>query len=163
MLELLARADDRALADLAITAPGGVARLAGRLWDPDPRRRDVAARALGRAAAARPDQGLEAVRRLMWTLNDESGTHGLHALRGLGEIGAAAPRVIAPFVAALAGMAGDAGLRRELLAALIRIAESDPALLAPHWLEISAAIDAADPATAEELGRLRQLVEEHPG
>jgi len=60
-----------------VTADARAVRLVvGRLWDPDAEIRRRAARTVGRAAASHPEVGLDVVRRLMWSLNDESATNG---------------------------------------------------------------------------------------
>jgi hypothetical protein len=124
--ELLQQGLEDAVAELATANPRALRPLVGRLWDPDGEIRLRAARAVGHAATARPDLGLEVIRRLMWALNDESGTHGVHGIPALGEIGRRAPDLIAPYVPALVSMAVDPALRLELLRTLTAIAESGP-------------------------------------
>lgn len=141
ILDLLRRGREEEAAELAAADPRALRPLMGRLWDPDPEVRRRAAAAIGRSAAANPERGLEMVRRLMWALNDESATNGVHGIAGLGEIGHRCPRLLAPFVPALVAMAGDDGLRLELLRALGRVAEADPRLL------------------RRELGRLKDFVD----
>lgn len=144
-MELLRAGDERALGELVAGEPRATRFLLGRLWDPDAELRRGAARALGVAAACRPDKGLELVRRLMWALNDESATHGLSAIPAIGEIGYRAPELIEAFVAPLASLVWDDGLRPAILEALARIAESAPELVRPVCAAVAGHVDADDP------------------
>jgi HEAT repeat protein len=137
VMELLRAADGVGLKHLAGGERRAVRPLLARAWDPDPTIRALAASTLGHVAVVHPDLGLEIVRRLMWALNDESATNGVHALAPLGEIGHRAPELLAPFVPALVAMSWDDGLRRELWRALARIADAAPRLLAPHRDELA--------------------------
>ena len=64
------------LRDLVVAEPRTMRHLLGRLWDPDTAIRKRAAVAVGHGAAAHPELGTEVLRRLMWTLNDESAMNG---------------------------------------------------------------------------------------
>lgn len=139
--ELLQQGSEAAVAELARADPRVLRPLVGRLWDPDREIRARAARAVGHAAAAHPDLGLEVIRRLMWALNDESATNGVHGISALGEIGRREPELLAPFVPALVSMSADPGLRLELLHALTAIAESAPELVADHVEQLESAVD----------------------
>lgn len=141
-MDLLRQGHEEAAAELAIADPRALSPLVARLWDPDAEIRRTAAGAIGRSAAADPVRGLEVIRRLMWALTDESATNGAYGIAALGEIGHRCPQMMAPFVAPLAAMIGDDGLRLDLLKAFGRIAESDP------WL------------IRRQLGRLRTHVDE---
>lgn len=132
--------------------------LLGRLWDPDPRIREHAASALGRSAEAHPELGLEIVRRLMWGLNDESATNGVYGIAGLAEIGRRCPGMFAPFVAPLASLAGDEGLRLEVLRALARIAEGAPRLVAGQLAHLSGVVDGTREEERDAFHRLVGLV-----
>jgi hypothetical protein len=130
-MELLRAGDEMALGALASEEPRTMRFLLGRLWDPDAELRCRAARAIGIASSSQTDVGLELIRGLMWGLNDESATNGRYGIPALGEIGAHNPRLIAPFVAPLASLAWDDGLRLEIIRALTRIAEAAPDLVRP--------------------------------
>jgi hypothetical protein len=153
--ELLRRGREDAVAELTAANPRALPPLMGRLWDPDAEIRRRAARAVGETAAARPDLGLEIIRRLMWGLNDESATNGVYGIPALGEIGRRAPEILAPFVPSLVSMSHDSGLRLELLEAMIATAESAPDLVASQLDRLRPSID---PDRPEELQAFRRLV-----
>jgi len=154
VMELLRTADEAGLERLVSERPAAVRFLLGRLWDPDEDLRRRAANALGAAAAAHPVHGLEAVRKLMWALNDESATHGVYALPALGEIGYRNPQLMAPFVRPIAALAWDDGLRLEILRALCRIAASAPDAAAACKEVLQPHVSKDDPKERELLGRI---------
>jgi hypothetical protein len=158
--EMLQQGQDVALAELAAANPRSLRPLLGRLWDPDRTIRTRAARAIGIAAAAHPERGLEVVRRLMWALNDESATNGVYGVPALGQIGRSAPEMLADFVPALVAMVDDAGLRLELLRALCAIAESAPRRVAVHLDRLARSVDDTQPEEREAFSRLVALTKE---
>jgi hypothetical protein len=153
---LLQQGREDAAAELTVADPRALSPLMGRLWDPDVEIRQRAARVVGQAAAARPDLGVEIIRRLMWALNDESATNGVYGIPALGEIGRRAPETLAPFVPSLVSMMHDSGLRLELLNALTATAESAPDLVAKHLERLGSSID---PELPEERQAFRRLTE----
>lgn len=157
-MELLRRDDHEGLARLAASEPRSLRHLQGRLWDPSPGYRRGAARALGAAAAARPEQGRDLLRRLVWALTDEAATHALHAVPAFAEIAAAAPELARPFVGPLVSTLEDPGLRAETLAALTRMAEADPSLVRPHSERIHRLAD--HPSDRALMARLDELLQE---
>jgi methylated-DNA-[protein]-cysteine S-methyltransferase len=154
VMEFLRAGDERALGELVASEPRATRHLLGRLWDPDAELRRSSARALGVAAACRPDEGLELVRRLMWALNDESATHGVHAIPAIAEIGARAPDLVEAFVAPLASLAWDDGLRPAILEGLARIAETAPELVRPVCSIVAGHVDVDDPRQRAALAGL---------
>ena len=126
VVALLCAGDARALAELVAADRRVVRLLVGRLWDPDPAVGHRAARALGEAAVHHEALVRETVRKLLWALNDESGTNGAPALAALGEIGRRSPALIAPHVGAMAAMAADEGLREAVTEALNAFGASEP-------------------------------------
>ena len=76
-MELLRAGDIDGLNGLLSREPGAIRHLIGRLWDNDDEMRALAARGLGAAAVAHPEQARDLVRRLMWALNDESAMNGI--------------------------------------------------------------------------------------
>ncbi len=155
-MELLRAADIDGLENLVTSEPRTIRHLLGRLWDDDEQKRSLAARALGAAAVAHPEQARDLARRLLWALNDESGMNGASGLAALGEMAARAPELMAPFVAPMASYLWDEGLRSEILYALRRMAQADRALVEPVWplLEgVFESFDAGDRRLAEEILR----------
>ncbi len=154
VMELLRVGDEQALGALVADEPRATSFLLGRLWDPDDVLRRRAARGLGMAAASHKGIGIEFTRRLMWALNDESATNGLFGIPAIAEIGYHSPQLIAPFVAPLASLAWDDGLRLEILRALTRISESAPELVRPVCQSVVDHVDKEDPAECDALSRL---------
>jgi hypothetical protein len=159
MTELLRHGREDEAAALAARSPRAVRALLGRVWDPDEALRRGAARAVGLAAAADRDLGLEIIRRLQWALNDESATNGVYGLAALGEIGRKAPDLLEPFLPMMAALAWDPGLRLELLRAFRAVAETAPRLVRAHLNEFMAHAGAFTDDEREAFGRLRALAE----
>jgi hypothetical protein len=155
-MELLQQGREEAVAELAVAEPRAVRPLVGRLWDTEAAIRRCAAGAIGRAAEAHPELGLDLVRRLMWGLNDESATNGVYGIPALGEIGRRCPEMMEPFVPPLVEMARDEGLRLELLRALRRIAEAAPGQVARQLDRLAGLVDES---REEEWSEFRELVE----
>jgi hypothetical protein len=154
VMELLQSADLRSLERLVVDEPRAARYLIGRLWDADEVVRRRAAHGLGAAAAGHPELGRELLRRLVWALNDESATNGVYGLAAIGEIGARAPDLVAPFVGPVASFMGDEGLRLEILTALARIADTAPRLVLPVLDDVAARVDSR---RADELEAWREL------
>ena len=160
VMELLRQGRDEALAELAASNRKALRPLMGRLWDPDPEIRRRAASAVGCAAVTHEELGIDIVRRLLWALNDEAATNGVFGIPALGEIGRRSPAMLAPHVPALVSMARDAGLRTELLRALLAVADTDPRQVAPHLEALTRLVEPAGPEDAELLRRLHEAVGE---
>jgi HEAT repeat protein len=154
VMELLRAGDEQALGALAAREPRTARFLLGRLWDPDEAMRRRAARALGKAAASHPEIGLDLLHRLMWALNDESATNGLYGITAVAEIGFNDPELVAPFIAPLASLSWDDGLRREIIRALRRIAEAAPEAVRPVCQRIAEHVDFEDPDERQVFERL---------
>jgi len=154
VMEHLRVGDEQALGALVAAEPRAIRFLFGRLWDPDEDLRHRSASALGIAAAAHPDIGTDITRRIMWALNDESATNGCYGIPALAEIGFRCPELIAPFVAPLASLAWDDGLRPEILRALLRIAEVHPELVRPVCSMLVGFVDEESPFEREAFARL---------
>lgn len=157
VMELLRSGDERALGTLVAREPGATRFLLGRLWDPDEAMRRRSARALGLVASTHPEIGVDLLRRLMWALNDESATNGLYGIPAIAEIGFNEPGMIAPFVAPLASIAWDDGLRLEIIRALTRIAEASPELVRPSCGLVKDHVRNEDPAERIAFDRLLEI------
>jgi hypothetical protein len=160
VMELLRTGQDAALESLVAQDRRTVRYVLGRLWDNNAGIRQRAASVLGSAACAHPDLVEDVIRRLMWALNDESGTNGVYGVPALAEIGNRNPRLIAPFVGPMASLLWDEGLRSELLAALTRIAESAPELVAPFRNEVERFAETLEP---DQRAHLMHLLDDEPG
>jgi len=157
VMELLRSGDERALGILVAREPRATRFLLGRLWDPDDETRRRAAQALGVAASSHPEIGVDVLRRLMWALNDESATNGLYGIPAIAEIGFNNPDMIAPFVAPLASIAWDDGLRLEIIRALARIAEAAPELVRPVCARLDDHVRSEDPVEQLAFDRLLEV------
>jgi hypothetical protein len=144
VMELLRAGDEQELGGLVSREPRVTRYLLGRLWDPDEVLRQRAARALGVAAASHRAIGADLLRRLMWDLNDESATNGRYGIPAIAEIGVRDPELVRPFVAPLASMVWDDGLRVEIIRGLARIAQASPELIGPVCGGIADHVDFAD-------------------
>ena len=153
-MELLRAGDQQALGALAAVQPQATRFLLGRLWDPDEIIRRRAARAIGVAAASHREIGADLLRRLMWALNDESATNGLYGIPAVAEIGFNDPELAAPFIAPLASISWDDGLRMEIILALIRIAEAAPEKVRPVCRQVSEHVDFENPIERQAFDRL---------
>ena len=160
VMELLRVGDEQNLGALAAHEPRATRFLLGRLWDSDEVLRGLAARALGVVAAARPEMGADLIRRLMWALNDESATNGFYGIPAVAEIGFNDAELVAPFIAPLASLSWDDGLRREIIRALTRIAEAAPEAVRPVCTIVAEYVDFEDPS---ERRAFEALLEESGG
>ena len=160
VMELLRAGDEQTLGALAADDPRAVRFLLGRLWDSDETLRRRSARAIGVAAASHRDIGADLLRRLMWALNDESATNGLYGIAALAEIGFNDPELVDPFVAPLASLSWDDGLRLEIIRALTRIAEARPETVWSVCDLVAENVDLEDP---DERRAFARLLEESGG
>jgi len=154
---LLRQGREQTLTELALADSRALRPLVGRLWDSDPTIRRRAARVLGEAATMHEGLGLEIIRRLVWALNDESGTNGVYGIPALGEIGRRAPGLLAAHVPVLVSICDDDGLRLEVLRALVAIAESAPELVAGELQRLKPWVDDARPEETRAFGKLVEL------
>jgi hypothetical protein len=161
--QLLQQGREDAVAEIAAADPRALRPLVGRLWDSDREIRLRAARVIGHAAASHPDLGVDLIRRLMWALNDESATNGVHAVPALGEIGRQAPDLLEPFVPSIVALAWDDGLRLELLRALTAAAESNPGAVAKQFERMAQWVDRSRPEEREQHDRLAAAIGKESG
>lgn len=127
-LEVVLRNNDLNKLRTALEAkPGVMRKLMGFLYHPELEVRDAAARGFGVVAQVYPMEKLkDLLRRMMWMLNDESGSCCWHIPYAVGEIGYSNPEAIDDFLGCFSYYANDpdetmsTGVRR----ALERIHES---------------------------------------
>ena len=155
--ELLQQGREATLTELALADSRALRPLVGRLWDSDSTIRERAARVLGKAAASHEALGEDLIRRLMWALNDESGTNGVYGIPALGEIGRCAPELLAAHLPGLVALSHDDGLRLEILRALAALAEAAPALVAGELERLQCWVDDSRPDERQAFGRLVEL------
>jgi hypothetical protein len=106
--------DEAALEALVAETSGAVRFLLGMTYRQDPTRRRAGARGLALAARHRPKLIGEVIRRLVWAMNDESGTNGLTAPDVLLAIAEEKPELLLPVVPDLTRLSADAGLQGRL-------------------------------------------------
>jgi hypothetical protein len=88
---------------------------------------EAAAAGLALAARHHPRLVAEAVRRLIWAMNDESGTYAVNAPAVIGMLAESEPKILVPVLPDLLRLTADPGLRERLVAAVKRVAERCPA------------------------------------
>ncbi len=114
-LEAVVAADKRA-----------VRYLVALTYRPEPAVRATAARGLALASRHHPKLVQEVARRLVWAMNDESGTHALTAPEVLRAIAEESPELLLPLVPSLLSLTADPGLREALVEVVRIVARRDP-------------------------------------
>jgi hypothetical protein len=121
-----ARGDLAEVERLVATDGRAVRTLVSLTYQSDPSVCEAAATSLARAAQHHPRLVAEAVRRLIWAMNDESGTNAVNAPAVIGKLAEADPRLLLPVLPDLLRLTGDPGLKERLVAAVKRVAEQLP-------------------------------------
>ncbi len=94
-------------------------------YRPEPDVRAAAARAVALASRHHPQLVQEVARRLIWSMNDESGTHALTAPEVLRAIAEESPQLLLPLVPSLLALTADPGLREALVEVVRIVARHD--------------------------------------
>lgn len=118
--------DEAALEALVSEESGAVRFLVGMTYREDRPRRRAGARGLALAARYHPKLIGEVIRRLVWAMNDESGTNGLTAPEVLLAIAEEKPELLLPVVPDLTRLSTDAGLQEGLHQTLERLSTACP-------------------------------------
>ena len=126
---LLAAGDFTGLADLAGRQTGIPDLLLQFLYDPRDLRQWRAVEGLGRLAGAQPRQVSKVIGRLLWLLNEDSGSSGWGAAAALGEIGRGQVSLVADIIPMFRGFLEEKFSREAALWGLGRLAEVHPELL----------------------------------
>jgi len=95
-------------------------------YRPEPEIRAAAARGIALAGRHHPKLVQEVARRLIWAMNDESGTHAVTAPEVLRAIAEESPELLLPFVPSLLALTEDPGLREPLVDVVRTVARRDP-------------------------------------
>jgi len=114
-LEAVVAADKRA-----------VRYLVALTYRPEPAVRATAARGLALASRHHPKLVQEVARRLVWAMNDESGTHAVTAPEVLRAISQESPQLLLPLVPSLLALTADPQLRDALVEVVRVVAQPDP-------------------------------------
>lgn len=112
--------------NLVAQEPRAIRYLLGMTYHSDDERRRVAAEGIAIASRHHPKQVKAVVRRLIWAMNDESGTNALTAPDVLLAIARVRPEILLPAVPDMTRLASDEGLQEGLGAALKVISEACP-------------------------------------
>jgi hypothetical protein len=115
-----------AMEELVAEEPRAVRHLLGMTYHPESAKRNVAARGLALASRYHPKLVQEVVRRLVWAMNDESGTNALTAPEVIQAIAEEEPKLLVPLVPDLTRLAGDPGLQSGISAALKTVSRRCP-------------------------------------
>jgi len=116
----------KAMEKLVAEEPRAVRHLLGMTYHPDSDKRNVASRGLALASRHHPKLVQEVVRRLIWAMNDESGTNALTAPEVIQAIAEEQPQLLVPLVPDLTRLAGDPGLQNGLATALKIVSQRCP-------------------------------------
>jgi hypothetical protein len=119
--------DLTAVALIIAEQPTALRHLAALTYHADDKRRAVATRGLAMAAQHHPKKVQEIARRLVWAMNDESGTNAGTAPEVLQAIAAVKPELLLPLVPDLLRLAAeDESLQPGLAATLKTVAKACP-------------------------------------
>jgi len=118
------RFDD--IAALVSSEKGALRYLVALTYRPEPEVRAVAARGVALASRHHPQLVQEVARRLVWSMNDESGTYAVTAPEVLRAIAEESPGLLLPLVPSLLGLTADPGLREALVEVVRTVARHDP-------------------------------------
>lgn len=92
----------------------------------------------------RPKMARDLIRRLLWSLNDESGGTGWNAPQAIGAIIATDPAGLAEYIPILFSFREDPSLTEGVLWGLAAVAKARPDLVRPYVLEIGAYLRSSD-------------------
>ncbi len=118
------RFDD--LAALVDSEKSALRYLVALTYRPESDVRAGAARGLALASRRHPKLVQEVARRLVWSMNDESGTYAVTAPEVLRAIAEESPELLLPLVPGLLGLTADPGLREALVEVVRIVARHDP-------------------------------------
>lgn len=156
---LLEHADFAALAELAGQDSRVVDLLMQYLYNPHDLLHWRALEGLGQVARAHPRQVKKIITRLLWLLNEDSGSFGWGAAAALGEIGRQELSVVADIIPMFCGYLEEPFSRAPMLWGIGRLAEVHPEVLTEVLPFVRPALRDADPQVrglgAWALGKLR--------
>lgn len=109
-----------------VSEKGALRYLVALTYRPEPEVRAVAARGVALASRHHPQLVQEVARRLVWSMNDESGTYAVTAPEVLRAIAEESPGLLLPLVPSLLGLTADPGLREALVEVVRTVARHDP-------------------------------------
>jgi HEAT repeat protein len=134
-----------ALVELAGRETGVPTQLLRFLYDPNDVLQWRALEGLGHVAGAHPGQVQKVIGRLLWLLNEDSGSFGWGAAAALGEIGRHQLSLVQEIIPMFYGFLEEEFSRGPMLWGLGRLGEVHPQLLEETLPLIEAALGDADP------------------
>lgn len=159
IVALLEAGDFAALAALAARESGVAGQLLNFLFSPGELLHWRATEGLGYVAAAQPEQVRKVINRLLWQLNEDSGSAGWGAASALGEIGRHHLPLVEEILPMFYGFLGHDFSRAPMLWGLGRLWEVHPQALEEAVPLLFAFLEAPDPQlrglAAWCLGRVR--------
>lgn len=126
LIRMLRAADFPALLDLAAKEQGVGEILLQFLYDPHDLLHWRALEGLGHLAGAQPEQVRKLISRLLWLLNEDSGSFGWGAAAALGEIGRHRLAVVKEIIPMFCGLLEEEFSRVPMLWGIGRLAEVKP-------------------------------------
>jgi len=145
IITLLRRGDFPSLVELAGRETGVAAQLLLFLYDPHDLLQWRAVEGLGHVAGAYPKQVQKLIGRLLWLMNEDSGSFGWGAAAALGEIGRHNLSVVADIVPMFCGFLWEEFSREPMLWGLGRLGEIHPQALEEVAPEVAALLELSDP------------------
>jgi hypothetical protein len=114
------------LESLVASESRAVRYLVGITYGSDEAMCQTAARGIALASRYHPDLVQSVIRRLIWGMNDESGTHAVNAPLVLKAISEVRPELLLPMVPDLVRLSTDEGVREGITATLKTVAQAFP-------------------------------------
>ena len=109
--------------------------IVGLIYDVDKNIRQNAAKSLAIAANYHPALIKKTIRRLIWSMNEESCTNAISAPNVLLEISKEKPELLIPMIGDIARLAADKDLNKDLAATLKEIVKNFPGSVSRHMSE----------------------------
>ncbi len=119
------------LETLVAGEPRAVRYLVALSYQPDTTVRETACKGIGLAGRHHPKLVRKVIRRLVWAMNDESGTNAVTAPAVLKAIANEQPELLLPMVPDLIRLSTDQGLNEDLVETLRTIADRCPGEIGP--------------------------------
>lgn len=142
---LLQQADFAALAALAAQDGSLLTLLLQYTFAPDSLLSWRATEAIGELAVRQPKEVARIIPRLLWSLNEDSGSFGWGAGAVLGEIGRRNFSLVADIIEILRHLVTDVFAQEAMLWGLARLAQSQPAEVLPAASQIQACLHHPNP------------------
>jgi len=143
--ELLTAGNFFGLSELAVLEPGVASQLLLFLYDPHDLLHWRALEGLGQVAAAHPEQVKKVIGRLLYLLNEDSGSFGWGAAAALGEIARRQLSLVADIIPMFCGFLEEEFSRAPMLWGLGRLAEAHPEHLSEALPQVTALLNNGDP------------------